>query len=230
MHSRNLQFAVFALVITYSVLPAPGENIDPDNDGSQYAYGENIGWLNFEPTVAAPNVGATVTSSSVTGYVWAENIGWINLAPAAYGGVANDGTGNLSGYAWGENVGWVSFSPNHGGVKIDPDGTFSGWAWAENVGWIHFQSLGPVPYKVKTAWTYCNCMGDLTNDGWLGSDDVSFLVSQLLPYASSYYWIEAKPGSCGDLTADGWLSAGDVSALVSELLPYQTAYYWKKCE
>ena len=26
------------------------ENIDPYNDGSQYTYGENVGWLNFEPS------------------------------------------------------------------------------------------------------------------------------------------------------------------------------------
>ena len=25
------------------------ENIDPDNDGSQYAWGENVGWMNLEP-------------------------------------------------------------------------------------------------------------------------------------------------------------------------------------
>jgi len=24
------------------------ENIDPNEDGSQYAYGENVGWVNFE--------------------------------------------------------------------------------------------------------------------------------------------------------------------------------------
>jgi len=209
---------------------ACGENIDPDNDGSQYAYGENVGWLNFEPDNTTPNVGATVSNTSVTGYAWAENIGWINLAPVAFGGVLNDGWGNLSGYAWAENVGWINFSPNYGGVKIDPDGTFNGWAWGENIGWIHFRSVVPVEYKVKTAWTYCACAGDLTSDGWLAPDDVSALVSRLLPYASSYYWLEAEPASCGDLTGDGWLAPEDVSALVNRLLPYASSYYWKPCE
>ena len=27
----------------------PAENIDPINDGSQYAWGENVGWMNAEP-------------------------------------------------------------------------------------------------------------------------------------------------------------------------------------
>ena len=230
MHSRNVQFAVFAVAMILPVALAVGENIDPDNDGSQYAHGENIGWLNFEPAVAAPNVGATVSNWAVTGYVWAENVGWVNLAPAAYGGVVNDGSGNLSGYAWGENVGWINFGPNLGGVKIDPDGTFSGWAWGENIGWLHFKSLAPVQYKVKTAWMYCPCTGDLTNDGWLAPDDVSALVSLLLPYETAYYWTIASGGDCGDLTNDAWLAPDDVSALVSLLLPYESSYYWKQCE
>ena len=29
---------------------AAAENIDPDNDGSQYAYAENVGWINAEPS------------------------------------------------------------------------------------------------------------------------------------------------------------------------------------
>ena len=68
------------------------ENIDPNNDNSQFAYGENAGWLNFGPM----GCGAEVTDTAVTGHVWAENIGWIRLDPA-FGGVAHDGSGNLSG-------------------------------------------------------------------------------------------------------------------------------------
>ena len=119
------------------------ENIDPNEDSSQYAYGENVGWLNFEPNQGS---GVQVSSMELTGYVWAENIGWINLSPASYGGVVNDGNGNLSGYAWAENVGWISFSCSNTsscgtvdyGVTIDADGAFDGYAWAENIGWINF--------------------------------------------------------------------------------------------
>jgi len=126
------------------------ENIDPDNDNSQYAYAENAGWLNFEPGGNGGN-GAKVTDSTVTGYVWGENIGWVNLHPASYGGVVNDGAGNLSGYAWGENVGWINFKPTYGGVTIDANGNFSGYAWGENIGWIRFQN-NSIPYTVKTSW------------------------------------------------------------------------------
>src|SRR3990172_891230 len=108
---------IFMIGISAEVVTA--ENIDPDNDDSQYAYGENVGHL--------------------------------NLKPASYGGVANDGAGNLSGYAWGENVGWINFAPTGGGVTIGSDGVFDGWAWGENIGWIHLKNLA-IPYKVKTAW------------------------------------------------------------------------------
>jgi len=32
------------------------ENIDPNEDGSQYAYGENVGWVNFEPDLCVTGV------------------------------------------------------------------------------------------------------------------------------------------------------------------------------
>lgn len=140
------------------------ENIDPDNDGSQYAYGENVGWLNFEPGGDGGS-GAEVVDTEVTGYAWAENIGWINLSPTNFGGVVNNGSGMLSGYAWGENVGWINFGPTGGGVTIT-NGDFDGWAWGENIGWIHFQNLA-IPYIVKTSWPEgggCTLTCDLDGD------------------------------------------------------------------
>jgi len=125
------------------------ENIDPHNDGSQWAYGENVGWFNFEPSFGP---GVTVTDMTVDGYVWQENIGWINLSPQNYGGVFNDGNGNLNGYGWSENVGWINFNTAYAGVHVDESGNFYGWAWGENVGWIHFNSTTPVAYGVQTAW------------------------------------------------------------------------------
>ncbi|HSB68326.1 MAG TPA: hypothetical protein VLT62_03185 [Candidatus Methylomirabilis sp.] len=123
-------------------------NIDPGDDGSRYAYGENIGWVNFKPSSGN---GVTVDPTAITGYAWGENIGWLNLSPPG-GGVVNDGAGRLSGYAWGENTGWVNFDPPGGGVVIDTCGDFGGTAWGENVGWVTFQATSPVPFKVRTAW------------------------------------------------------------------------------
>ncbi len=125
-----------------SVVYAAG-NIDSTN---KWAWGGNVGWLNFNPTHGG---GVTVYDDHLEGYAWAENIGWINLSPAVHGGVFNDGSGNLSGHAWSANAGWINFNPSHGQVTIDSTtGEFDGYAWGENVGWIHFKNTGDNAYGV----------------------------------------------------------------------------------
>jgi hypothetical protein len=133
-------------------------NIDPDH---KYAWGTNVGWINFAPT----HGGVTVYADHLEGYAWEENVGWIRLGSHDGGGshtyanttkddygVNRDEHGNLSGYAWGANVGWINFNPTHGGVTIDPaSGSFDGYAWGENVGWIHFEGAAP-EYNVVTTF------------------------------------------------------------------------------
>jgi hypothetical protein len=110
MRTKYLFMPVFLLgLLIFCCVNLYAENIDPYEDDSQYGWGENIGWLNFEPNISEPNVGARVSSEGLTGFIWAENIGWINLSPSTYGGVVSEGSGILSGYAWGENVGWINF-------------------------------------------------------------------------------------------------------------------------
>ncbi|MHC4499468.1 MAG: lamin tail domain-containing protein [Planctomycetota bacterium] len=174
-------FLVGFLILCCTSLYA--ENIDPNEDGSQYAYGENVGWLNFEPNVAGPNVGATVSKEKLTGFVWAENVGWVSLScentsscGTANYGVTNDAAGNLAGYAWAENVGWISFSCENTsscgtvdyGVTIDGDGEFAGYAWAENIGWINFNSAQLFGYGVKACKVNFTDLANFVDD-WLDS-------------------------------------------------------------
>jgi hypothetical protein len=165
------------------------ENIDPGDDESQYAWGENVGWLNVEPDNCS-DCGVQVTNTGLTGYMWGENIGWINLScqnngtcggPAVNWGVTNDNGGNLKGYAWGENVGWISFSCKNTkscggawyGVDIDPlTGVFSGYAWGENIGWINFSLGSQAAYQVETSWrSPCTPGSDTDGDGWKDEDE-----------------------------------------------------------
>jgi YD repeat-containing protein len=163
--SNNLLFWPLLLSLLFlgsSMGFSQGENIDPDNDGSQYAWGENIGWLNFEPG-GDGGPGVEVWDGGLSGFMWGENVGWIRLEPST-GGVVNDGDGNLSGLAWGENIGWINFAPEGGGVSIDPcTGEFSGLAWGEDVGWINF---GPHHSSARTSW-----IEDSDRDGVCDFDD-----------------------------------------------------------
>lgn len=147
---------------------------------SSYAWGENIGWLDF-----APAEGATVVAdNALWGYAYGENIGWVSLNCGNGANcdidykVSNDGEGNLSGFAWGENIGWVDFGSTDianrtWGVSINSSGDFTGYAYGENIGWISFNSAngGSVVYKVSTNWRpqstrpQCNNGIDDDNDG-----------------------------------------------------------------
>lgn len=162
-NNRLLLVGLFVFLFPWASAFATG--IDTTNS---YAWGENVGWLNFGTSQGNVDVG----TSALTGYAWGENVGWVSLnclntsscVTVSYS-VANDGAGNLSGYAWGENIGWLSFSCSNTsscgtgggkatyGVTVDTSGNFSGFAYGENVGWVSFNcsntsSCGTVSYKV----------------------------------------------------------------------------------
>ena len=161
-----------ALAVLSAAGPAAAENVDPDADDSQYAWSENAGWLNAEPS-GNGGPGVQVGDFELSGYLWGENIGWVGLscqntascATTPYG-VVNDGTGMLSGYAWSENAGWISLSCENTstcsavsyGVTINATtGELGGYAWAENLGWISMScantaSCGTADYGIKTDW------------------------------------------------------------------------------
>ena len=152
------------------------ETIDPANSGEQFAWSENISWLNAEP-LGNGGPGVAVIVDHLEGWLWSENIGWVSLSCANTNscdqvdfGIETDGNGNLSGFAWSENAGWIIFSCGSTGscgtvsygVTISPStGEFNGWAWSENVGWISFScvntnSCATVEYRVRTARSSSN--------------------------------------------------------------------------
>jgi len=152
---------IIVAVLALATLPALAENIDPLDDGSQFAWGENVGWVNAEPGGDGAD-GVQVSDFEVTGWMWGENIGWISLSCKTTGscervpyGIVHDGLGNLYGLAWAENAGWIDFDPQGDAhVTVDvADGTFLGHAWGENIGWITMSSAGANPHRVRTAWS-----------------------------------------------------------------------------
>lgn len=173
-------FLSLSAAFVVGATPVGTVNIDATH---RFAWGENIGWINWLPQVLGGGEGAVVDRLVLSGLVWSENVGWINLGdglPGAgdhYGntdavdfGVNVDPvTGDLFGLAWGENIGWLNFDTVGLGVeraRFDKcQRRFVGYAWGENVGWInlndakHFVGVGP-----------CQ-VGDMDCDGDIDLDD-----------------------------------------------------------
>ena len=156
---KPLLWAVFAIAFAFASVQAARAASGDVGPTDKWAWGTNIGWVNFSPT----HGGVSVYEDHLEGYAWGETVGWIRLGSYSGGGahtyandaantygVNNDGSGNLSGYAWGTNIGWINFNPTHGGVRVDPvSGKFEGYAWGENVGWISFKGgSGANAYQV----------------------------------------------------------------------------------
>ena len=197
---------------------ALAENIDPDNDDSQYAYAENVGWLNAEPSGDGGS-GVQVSDFELTGWLWGKNIGWVSLScqnTSSCGsvnyGVTNDGHGNLGGFAWAENAGWVNFAPSTSSASIGVStGEFSGYVWGENVGWVSLSctntaTCGTVEYGIKTDW--CQSVAAAPS----GEPDVGALVvgsdvELTWPVLTGADWYEIVRGSLSDLR----ISGGDYS-------------------
>jgi hypothetical protein len=121
--------------------------IDPVN---KYAYGANLGWLDWSGGTGETASGAVIGEYVCSGYIYSANVGWINLGSgsppngiqyqnnsATDFGVNQDGLGNLSGYAYGANIGWITFEQTYGQPKINLlTGVLSGSVWSANCGWI----------------------------------------------------------------------------------------------
>jgi len=191
MTGRNL-LGLISLVLV-STDPMMAESIDPDKNGSQYAWGENVGWLNAEP-LSDGGPGIQVLDDRLDGWMWSENTGWISLhctntascTQTSYG--VTNASGVLAGYAWSENTGWISFSCENNsscqtaafGVSISQTtGEFTGYAWGENIGWVSFScentsSCGTVDFRVTTG---LSLLPEIFADGFESADSAAWATS-----------------------------------------------------
>ena len=112
----------------------------------KYAWGENLGWLNFDCT----GCNVHIRDTGLTGYAWSRQYGWINLSPSSTTFVTNTCTGQLGGYAWSSNLGWINFT----GASIDFNGKFTGTAGVSGTqtGRVRFNCDN---CDVRTDWRQC---------------------------------------------------------------------------
>ena len=226
MNFEKILFFGLTAVLLSGLSCVYAENIDPNEDGSQYAYGENVGWVNLEPDVPGEGTvyGVTVSDDELTGWAWGENIGWISLMPLDYGGVFNDGWGDLYGEAWGENVGWIYFDPqvagdpHNYGVNINSEGDFLGWAWGENIGWIHFEGSGPIEYGVKTLWrpAVCYLIGEARGVCGEIITPANYAACLMLNLEDREVWC-CPYQPCGDANGDGYVNPEDYLTIFANI-------------
>jgi len=138
-----IQLAAAVLILPSSLSVHAATMIDGAN---RYAYGANIGWMDWTGDGAN---GAVIGEYVCSGYIYSANVGWIALGSGgpANGiyyqnlsaddfGVNQDGLGNLRGYAHGANIGWINFEDT-GAPRVDlATGQLSGYAWSANCGWL----------------------------------------------------------------------------------------------
>jgi hypothetical protein len=155
-HMQNitrLPKKLFAVLVFSSVAALTAPTATTINSVNRFAYGANIGWIDWHSDVAN---GAVVGEFVCSGYIYSANVGWIHLGDgtpangiryannsATDFGVNHDGAGNLRGFAYGANIGWLNFTnraaagDTYEGPKVDLfTGRLSGYVYGANIGWI----------------------------------------------------------------------------------------------
>ena len=145
----RMKIITLAIIVSCSWAAAPvraATTIDPVN---KYAYGANIGWMDWSGGAGQSASGAVIGAYVCSGYIYSANAGWINLGSgspangiqyqnnsASDFGVNQDGLGNLRGYAYGASIGWINFESTGAPAINMATGTMSGYVWSANCGWI----------------------------------------------------------------------------------------------
>lgn len=212
MHTKT--FRRLAVVVAVLGIASSGTAASTIDGANRYAYGANIGWIDWRADTAN---GAVIGEYVCSGYIYSANVGWINLGngnPAggiyyknnsgSDFGVNQDGFGNLSGYAYGANIGWIAFEAN-GDSKVDLlTGKFSGYAWSANCGWI---SLNNATAVVQT---------DSIQQGNLGTNGLPTAWS-LQNFGTTAVDPNADPDGDGASNADEYLAGTDPNSAASAL-------------
>jgi len=202
---------IITILIALTLAPAllAQSNVDTTN---KWAWGENIGWLNWRDAgTPAGAQGVVFETNHLRGLIWAENVGWINVGNGSGPytnttglnfGVNIDAQGLLWGYAWGENIGWINFE---GGALASPPnparvegGRLRGYAWGENIGWINLDD--------ENAFVGVNlsCPGDVTGDGLVNLADLNLVLANF-----------GQTTSTGDANGDGVVNLADLNMVLA---------------
>ena len=171
--------------IYYQNLSANDFGVNQDGLGNLrgYAYGANIGWINFENT-GAPKV--DLVTGNLSGYVWSANCGWISLNNA----VAYVQTDSIQQGALAPNglpIAWLlaNFGTTNVNANADPD---------------HDGMSNMQEYLAGTDPNNVNSVLRITNENFSsGGTSVALTWNSV---ATRYYYIEKTPSLSSPVWTD----------------------------
>lgn len=138
-HSILKKYIFWLVMIAVSIIaPLNGVNAMNIVAGSNFAFWEDIGFINLAPSIPEA---VEVTGTGIVWDAWSTNFGFIDFSPTN-GWVTLENrfvgqacTSILSGEAWSTNLGWIDFD----NVTIDSAGIFRWVASGINSGDIFFE-------------------------------------------------------------------------------------------
>lgn len=97
-------------VINFELSQQPSVVVDSVTGVSGYVWGNELGWINMNPTGAGVRFSNT-TTGLLEGKAWSQVSGWINFAATGQSVTINPTTGEFIGWAWtgGPFGGWIKF-------------------------------------------------------------------------------------------------------------------------
>ncbi len=203
-------------VSSFCLLPSSFAGPTTVDAANRYAYGANLGWLDWCGDTAN---GAVVGLNVCSGNIYSANVGWINLGNGSPGngqaylnnsatdfGVNRDAQGNLRGYAYGANIGWINFEAN-GAPKMDVlTGNFSGYAYAANCGWVSLSNASAFVQSTVLAGNAGSAFSKISGISKPTTDSASTITG--LGGSAISYTVQAN----ANLATATWVNIGSATA------------------
>lgn len=97
-------------IINFELSQQPSITVDSVTGISGYVWGNELGWINMNPTGSGVRFN-NATTGLLEGKAWSQVSGWINFAATGQQVTVSPSTGELAGWAWtgGPYGGWITF-------------------------------------------------------------------------------------------------------------------------
>ncbi len=213
------------------IIPSDSSTFPIDNY-YQFAWSDNVGWINFDglqinPVSGVINGQAIVLSGGDRLSFNCQDTKSCNKSN--YQVSLNVSTNEVEGYAWSDTIGWTSFNCKTGGeggtnncgtsnykVTINPaTGEWDGYAWNSNIGWISFncKTGGSAQQNICSTSDY-KVMDSRTRKGTVTYNFNAWFDNKSYPITQEYSYNTHRTTSLGSIIPDV-ASAGTEASITS---------------